>query len=323
MRTKALTLHLAVLLLLVTSSAGAATVEFKGVREKTATTLGIPADGVPPHGVKAYALDRAAVKAKATSAFANNPVAAKVRGTAPVETETERAVKFRSGSVEFEVSKSAGAEILLDLDRYGKRGASGAALDNAALERNARAYIRANMPDVNPAEASFAGVRKIMDKVAQVGENGALSNARTEVASYIAIFERKIGNVRVIGPGEKVRVYFAANGDVVGHSKIWRELDRTPRGAKPVVPPGRVQDAIGKALATHPAPKVQVDYFDFGYLGQGRYSRQDTLNPVYFVGYTAGPETKRVIKVYDAFTGAEIAPPPDPPGADKARRPRP
>jgi len=321
MKTMKVVTLLTAVLFVVSFSASAATVEFgKGIREKTATTLGIPSDGVPPQGVKAYAMDRAAVKTKAANTFANNPIAAKARAAAPQEKETERAVQYRGGSIELEVSKAAGAEILVDLDRYAHRGPAAAALDNTTLERNARAYIRAQMPDVNPAEAHFLGVKKIMDKVAQVGANGALSNERTEVANYIAVFERKIGNVRVLGPGEKIRVYFAANGDIVGHSKIWRELDRTARGAKPVVPPGRVQDTVGKALENHPAPRVQVDYFEFGYLGRGRYSRQDTLDPVYLVGYTAGPETKRVIKIYDAYTGAEIPPPPDPAGADKARR---
>lgn len=317
-------MHVTVLLLLTSLPAVAATVEIqKNVREKTAATLGIPADGVPPHGVKAYTGDRAAAKAKASAAFANNPVAAKVKGGTAQEQENERAMRFRNGSIEFEVSKAAGAEILLDLDRYGHRGAAAAAVDNAALERTARAYIRAQMPDVNPAEVHFAGVKRIMDGIAQVDENGAVTNKRTSVANYILVFERKINNVRVVGPGEKIRIYASAGGEVIGHSKIWRELDKTPRGAKPVVPPGRVQELVGQSLAKHPAPSVQVDYFEFGYMGRGRYDRQDTLNPVYLVGFKAGPESKRVIKVYDAYTGAEIAPPADPPGADKTRRPAP
>lgn len=322
MRKINVTLLLAVLLLAATLPAGAATVAFqKSVRDKTAASLGIPADGVPPHGVKAYAADRAAIKAKASAAFANNPVAAKVKGGTPQEQENARAVRFRNGSVEFEVSKAAGAEILLDLDRYAKRGAASGTVDNAALERNARAYVRAQMPDVNPSELQFAGVKKIMDAVAQVDAAGKATNQKTSVANYIVIFERRINNVRVVGPGEKIRVYASPAGEVIGHSKIWRELDKTPRGAKPVVPPGRVQETIGQSLAKHPAPSVQVDYFEFGYLGRGRYDRQDTLDPVYLVGYTAGPGSKRVVKIYDAYTGAEIAPPPDLPGADKTRRP--
>lgn len=311
---------LAPLLLLASLPLGAATVEIhKSVRDKTPETLGIPAEGVPVHGVKPYQADRAALKQKAAAVFEKNPVAAKVRGRAAQETENDRAVKFKNGSVELEVSKAAGAEILIDLDRYGHREPPARTVDEKALERDARQYVRENMPDVDPNEVGFAGVKKIMDSVAKVADDGKLSEVKGGVANYIVIFQRKINKVPVVGPGEKIRVYLSSNGEVIGHSKIWREVDKTPRGAKPVVPPGRVHETLGQKLAKHPAPRVEVDFFEFGYLGEGRYTKQDALKPVYLIGYKAGPESKRVIEIYDAYTGAEIPPPPDPPGAETKR----
>lgn len=321
LRASRLELHAARLmffLLLAPLPAGAATVEVhKKVRDKTPAALGIPAQGVPTRGVRAHEVDRAAIKRRAAAVFEKNPVAAKGRGRPAEETEDDRAVKFKSGSIQFEVSKAAGAEILLDLDRYTRPDPRSTRYDDKAVERRAREYIRSNMPDVDPGEIHFVRTKKIMDSVAKVANDGKLSEVRSGVANSIAIFQRRIQGVPVVGPGEKIRVYLSSSGEVIGHSKIWREVDKTPGPSKPVVPPGRIQDTVVKKLATHPARRVEVDFFEFGYLGEGRYTAQDELRPVYLVGYRAGPETKRVIEIYDAYTGAEIPPPPDPAGEEK------
>lgn len=287
------------------------------VREKTAATLGIPAGGVAPQGVKAYQADRAAMSARARATFEKNPVAAKVRANTPEEAENPYAVRFRNGSINFEISRNAGAEILLDLDRYTRRETPKGTVDEKALDRVGRQYVREQMPDVNPGEMRFVGIKKIMDSVAQVSDSGKISNQKTGVANYILLYQRTINNVPVVGPGEKIRVYLNSSGEVIGHSKIWRDLDAPRGGARPVVPPGKVQDTLAQSLRSHPAPSVTVDFFEFGYLGEGRYTKQEVLNPVYLVGYKAGPESKRVIKMYDAYTGAEILPPPDPQGSDQ------
>ena len=303
---------------LLAAPAGAATVTFsQSVRDKTPAALGIPAGGVAPQGLKPYQADRAGMKARASAAFEKNPVAAQVRGGAAEESENEHAVKFKNGSVELEISKAAGAEILLDLARYTVGEAPKRAVDEKLLERDARQYIREQMPDVNPGEVGSATLKKIMDSVAKVSDDGTTSEVKSGVANYILIFKRRINKIPVVGPGEQIRVYLSSSGEVIGHSKIWRELDTTPRPARPVVPSDQAQKTLAQALARHPAPRVEVDFFEFGYLTEGRYTKQSELKPVYVVGYRGNPEEKRAIKLYDAYTGAEIAPPADPPGADK------
>jgi len=302
----------------------AATVQVNSsIRDKTAASLGIPADGVAPQAVRAYKTDRAALQQRAAAVFERNPVAAaKTKGRAPEASENEYGVTYRSGPIEYEVSNAAGAEILVDLDRYTRREEASQTVDEKAIEDYARKYIAENMSDVDQGEASFAGVKKIMDSIASMSKDGKVADVSSGVANYIAVFQRRINKVPVVGPGEKIRVYFAANGDVVGHSRIWREIEKTPAGpARAVVSPGRVQEALAKTLAQHPAQSVEIDFLEFGYMGQGRYTRQETLNPVYLIGYKAGEESKRVIKVYDAYTGAELAPPADPPG-DAKRAPK-
>ncbi len=307
------------LLLGLAVPASAATVTISAdVKRKTAETLGIPAGGVAPQGVRAYQVDEAAVKERANAVFTKNPVAMRMRlrGFSPERSEDERAIKFMNGSIELEVSKAAGAEIFLDLDRYANRETKMREVDEKLFERDARAYIRTHMPDVDPGEVALYSVKKIMDSVARLDDDGKMSEVRSGVANYIIVFQRRIKGVPVVGPGGKIRVYLSSNGEVIGHSKVWRQLD-APRGAaKPIVPPGRVQQALAERLRGHPAKSVEIDFFEFGYFAEGRYTRQDVLNPVYLIGYKGGPEEKRVIKVVDAYTGAEMAPPPDPEGAD-------
>jgi hypothetical protein len=306
------------ILSLIAFPAIAATVTFSsGVRAKTEASLGIPAGGVAPQGVKGYQSDRAAMKERARSTFEKNPVAVKVRGKAPEEAENEQSVRFKNGSIDFEISKAAGAEILMDLDRYTKRETPKRTVDEKTLDRYGKQYIRDQMPDVNQGQLRFTGVKKIMDSVAQVSNEGRITNQKSSVANYILMYQRTINNVPVVGPGEKIRVYLNSSGEAIGHSKVWRDLEGPRGNARPIVPPGRMRDAAGEKLKEHPSPKVEVDYFEFGYAGEGRYTKQDVLNPVYLIGYKAGPESKRVIKMYDAYTGAEIAPPPDPQGSDK------
>jgi len=288
----------------------------KNVRDKTPETLGIPADGVPAHGVKPYKADRAKMKERAKAVWGKNPVAVKVRGKAAEETETDQAVKFKNGSIEFEVSKTTGAEILIDLDRYTKREPPKRDVDEKTLEREARQYVKEQMPDVDLNELSFKGVKKIIDSVSKVAKDSTVTETTTEIANYILIFQRKVNKVPVVGPGEQVRVYLSNNGEIIGHSKIWRELDQAPKGKKPVVPHSKIMQGLEQKLAKSEAPDVEVDLLEFGYMGQGRYTKQAELRPVYLVGYKAGEESKRIIEVYDAYTGEEIAPPVDPTGAD-------
>jgi hypothetical protein len=84
------------------------------------------------------------------------------------------------------------------------------------------------MPDVDPNEVRFVGVKKIMDSVGKMSDEGKLSEVKSGVANYIVIFQRKINKIPVIGPGEQIRVYLSSNGEVIGHSKIWREPRRDP-----------------------------------------------------------------------------------------------
>lgn len=47
------------------------------------------------------------------------------------------------------------------------------------------------MPDVNPGEVSLYSVKKIVDSVARVDDNGAQSEVRSGVANYIVVFQRR------------------------------------------------------------------------------------------------------------------------------------
>jgi hypothetical protein len=305
-------------LLLAAVPGVAATVEFhKSLRDMTAKAFSIPAEGVPSYQIEPYKADRAALSEEASAVFSKSPVAAKVRGLKAEETESDKAVTFRQGSVEFEVSKTTGAQILLDLDRYTRRDGKGPDTTDDIARRRAQDYLKQSMPDVSTHEVSSARIRKIMDSVGKVDARGATSDVTTGVANYIVVFQREINGIPVLGPGGKIRVYLSSGGDVIGHSKVWRDLRKEPVGRRPVVPPAQVKGTVQEKLSKNSAPKVEVDRFEFGYLGQGRYDRQELLRPVYLVGYTYGDYSKRTFLVFDAYTGEEIAPPAERGDSDK------
>ena len=108
------------------------------------------------------------------------------------------------------------------------------------------------------------------------------------------------------------------NGDPIGHSKIWRDFNEKPKFVKQIVSSKKIKDAFAKKHGKDKVKEVRAEKMYFGYFGKGRYSQQETFEPVYMIGYTTGSESKEVYEVFNAYTGEEIVYP-DPVASSNSR----
>jgi len=263
---------------------------------------------VPSFGVVPFRFTGAAASSRAENVARTNPVAASLRAQKFESAETDEDVIFSAGPFEFWVCKATGSEILLNLDRYAEAEQQQEPIEDGILVRRATEYVRSQLTDIDSREVRFLKIKRQMDSAAPVDARGQSSGEIKErVANHIVIFERVIGQIPVVGPGEKIRVYFASNGDAIGHSKIWRQLGKAAL-RRPVLPAEAVRAAFAAAHEKDPGPGIYVDRIYFGYYAAGRYTRQVTLSPVYILGYTYGPYSKRVLEIFDAYTGKVLQP---------------
>jgi len=268
----------------------------------------LAAKPVPSFGVVPFRFDKAAASLKAEDVARTNPVARSLRAQKLESAETDEDVIFSAGPLEFWVNKATGSEILLNLDRYAEAEPQQEPIADAVLVRRATEYVRSHLADIDSREVRFLKIKRQMDSAGQVDARGQpTGEIKERVANHIVIFERVIGQIPVVGPGEKIRVYFASNGDAIGHSKIWRRLGKAAL-RRPVLPAEAVREAFAAAHEKDPGPGIYVDRIYFGYYAAGRYTRQDTLSPVYILGYTYGPYSKRVLEIFDAYTGKVLQP---------------
>ena len=298
----------------------AAQVKFhKDLDQMTPEKKNIPLSNVPAFNVKPYKTDNIVIQKKVKHVFEKNPVSKNVRAGKIDKKESADAVSHKAGSVEFEVSKISGAERLIDLDKYTKSDKKVSDVGKEKIRGIAHQYVKDNMPDINPSEMEFKGIKTIVDSEGTLSKEGAVvSNVKHEVANYIAIFERKIGKTPVIGAGGSVRVYMSKNGDPIGHSKVWREIDKQPKFSKNAVPTSKIKEKFAAKHGKTNVKEVSANKLYFGYYEEGRNKKQDTLQPVYMVGYTTGPESKETYEMYNAYTGEEIQFP-DPVGFSNRR----
>lgn len=263
---------------------------------------------VPSFGVVPFRFTRASASHRAEIVARTNPVAASL-GTQRFEpAETDEDLIFSAGSFEFWLCKATGSEILLNLDRYAEAEPQQEPIEDAVLVRRATEYVRSHLTDIDSREVRFLKIRRQMDSAAPVDAQGLPSGKiRERVANHIIIFERVIGQIPVVGPGEKIRVYFASNGEAIGHSKIWRQLGKAAQ-RRPVLSAEAIRAAFAAGHQKDAGPGIYVDRIYFGYYAAGRYTRQATLSPVYILGYTYGPYSKRVLEIFDAYTGKVVQP---------------
>jgi len=309
--TSALLVHSFVLSTALPLQAG----EIRFTKEVLAFSPESTRSSIPSFEIVPFRLVRATADSRSRDVFQRNPITQPVWNKQFTAEETEEDLIFVSGPFEFWINKTTGSEILLNLDRYAHADEQEDQIADEVLRRKAVEYVSVQFPDIDPKQLRFSKIRRQMDAVGVIdSETQAMSAVRERVANHIAIFERVIGQIPVIGPGEKLRVYFSSGGEVIGHSRIWRRVgSRTLTRA--VVSAEEIRRRFIEAHTTELEPDIEVDRIYFGYFADGRYTRQRSLAPVYIVGYTYGPHSKRVLEVFDAYTGRLVSPTADEEGS--------
>jgi hypothetical protein len=311
-------LRLAIVLLLCgAASLTSAEIRFTEAVRVAAPERSLAGKPVPSFGVVPFRFSKAAASSRAENVARTNPVSASIRAQKFESAETDEDVVFSAGPFEFWVNKATGSEILLNLDRYAEAEQQKEPVEEAVLIRRATEYVKSQLTEVDSREVRLLKIKRQMDSVGQVDARGQpTGEIKERVANHIVIFERVIGQIPVVGPGEKIRVYFASNGEAIGHSKIWRRLGKAAPG-RPVLPAETIRASFAAAHEKYPGPGIEVDRIYFGYYAAGRYTRQETLSPVYILGYTYGPYSKRVLEIFDAYTGKVLQPIDEDPGDAK------
>jgi hypothetical protein len=259
-----------------------------------------------PH--KQFILDKALAKQKSNNIFKSNPIA--MSSSKPViESENEKEYIFKSGPIEYRLSKVANCEMLLNLNRYTVAEKTNLIDSNRAIQI-ASSYIEKHMDDIQKNELSYSKVVSIVISGAQGdGKGNIKGKIQEDIANYIVMFDRVIDNIPIIGPGGKIRVYLARNGEVIGHSKLWRQLEKGNNNLKKVISPREAKTIISGKILSENSPDVspELKSMKFGYFEAGRNKKQDFSSPMYEIEYNYGSHSKRVIAYLDGYSGASIS----------------
>jgi hypothetical protein len=279
---------------------------------------GIDLKAMPSYEFVPYKVNREAVNKRAEAVFKSNPVTRAVWKKRFETKDTNEEIIFSAENIEFRVSKAAGAEILMDLDRYTVAEEQREALEEVKLKGIADKYIKEQLPDLNLSEIKYTKIKKIMDAVGTFDPESKKSLVdSSQVANYIVVYERIIKGIPVIGSGEKIRIYLSSNGDPIGHSKVWRQLGKRVGVVKPVLSTDEIRKIFIRQHSKDQIESIKVDRLYFGYFAEGRYTKQKSLSLFYIIGYTYGLHSKRVLERYNAYTGEFVKPPKEKEGKDK------
>jgi hypothetical protein len=265
--------------------------------------------GVPIFDVDEYKFIEDDVTKRAQYIFTNNPVAGKTTWEKVNRKSDDESIIFQADSIQFEVAKPTGAEILMNLSRYTCADGGQKELEKDQLEEISKQYIIKYFPEINLKELHFKTIKKIMDSTARLLEEGKkVTDVQSQIANYITIFERQLNDIPVLGPGSKIRVYLSNDKEIIGHSIIWRKIQEKKGTTKPAVDISEIRKIFIEKHKRDKVKNIKVDELYFGYFEDGRYNLQSTLVPIYMVGFVYGDWSKRVFEMYDAYTGKEIRP---------------
>jgi hypothetical protein len=134
-----------------------------------------------------------------------------------------------------------------------------------------------------------------------------------EVVNYMVTFEREMDSFPILGPGGKIRVYLARNGEVIGHSKLWRTYQKDKKEAKTkkmkALSPGNAHKKMSDLINEQTTDETTAEFksMKFGYFENGRHKRQNYSIPVYEFIYSYGPHSKRVLRYLDGYSGELIS----------------
>jgi len=119
-------------------------------------------------------------------------------------------------------------------------------------------------------------------------EQCEINTSTKEVSNVIktdlqVIFDRKIDNIPVIGPGSKLKVYIGNDGEVIGFYKAWRALE--PYSECKIKTPEEAFENLKAGKCRFAGPigfdKAIVEEISLAYYIEAADKEQDFVEPVY------------------------------------------
>lgn len=142
-------------------------------------------------------------------------------------------------------------------------------LSNESLEQLGRAFISNNL-------AAFVGLatgEELVPIKTEHGIAGAIDKygkeSEQEVIGSIIVFGRTIDGVSVVGPGSRIAVYFANDGEPYGFSVDWPKYKRTSQYQSTLNVDEIYERLSAYGLMAKTVEKVTVKRFECGYVDLG------------------------------------------------------
>jgi len=259
--------------------------------------------------VKKRVMDLQIAREEADNIFSGNPVAAGKAKAAYRISENDEEYVFLSETIEYKLSKRSHAEHLMDLARYTVAEPT-LCIDDDTAHAIAKSYVKRYLKQLPMGLLRHVRTAKLMDAVCRLGKSGNPEGETiTQIANFEVTFERSINGVEVFGPGGKLHVYLARNGDVIGHSFILREIEETMStpSMRPKPYP-EIEDRLLSILSRSATDNTELLGVRLGYLERSRKTKQGEIPLAYMVEYSYGPHSKRLVNYYDAVTGLVLDP---------------
>lgn len=279
---KAITTYALVLVLAVSTPVYAANIIFNSsILQNVPENRGVDLGEVASYEIVPYNIDRNASVDRAESLFNDNPVAVRERRTKIILNDSEDDLRFTSGNVQLWISKPTGSEIFIDLSRFAFRENQSRTVIKASLRKEAAEYIAVQLPNVDSGEVEYISTNDIMDAIVSVDSLGKLtSEVEIQAANYVVAFGRIIDNIPLIGPGDNVQIVFSSNGDIIGHSSIWREINRKPVTVKPILSTLEILDAFVEEHSSDKVENIEVDQLYLDTMRRAGILTNLYLNPI-------------------------------------------
>ena len=191
------------------------------------------------------------------------------------------------------------------------------------LERLGRKFIKENLSDyiqLGPNESLVPSFTEF--QIASLSEAIEGAPVQERVHANTVVFTRTVDNVDVLGPGSKVAVTFANDGNTVAFSFDWPEYDHTDKSQK-VLPLSEIKKrGLNLSTVNLDSTDVQIKRFDCGYFDAGRKHDPDAYiqsgcvyhtiehkiidHALYNMGRKSGRVMRAVVDVIPA--GEQVAP---------------
>ncbi len=261
-------------------------------------------DYVAEYNLKSVDVNKESVLKKFSRYESANPVMEKTNSSDSVNYFEDEEISFvKKGTVRYSVSKLSGNEQLIDFARfaignYGKK--SSLTKNDASI--NAMDYV-INYLKIDKKDFAFENVKEMITQVYDEKLNVVMKSSD----GFTVFYRRKLSDLVSAGSGGRITVYLSPEGEVVGHTLQWRDLEFSKYSEKSFYPADEVAKFAESELKSLPN-KASFRSIKLGYYFYGSRTFQENIFPVYQIIYTLEGSSTYREKLYNAITGNKFVP---------------